>query len=501
MVLEKGRHVGAHALSGAVLDPAPLDELLTAEQRARMPVLCHVARERFYRLTKRHALPIPFVPPAMHAKGLPIISLSAFTKFLGELCEEAGAEIYTEMTASELLEENGRVVGVRIGDKGIDKDGSHKPSFELGPDVRARAVVLGEGACGVLTERLIAAHGLPAHAEPQAYAIGIKEIIETAPRDDRAGTIMHTFGFPLDWRTYGGGFIYGLSPTQVALGLVTGLDYRDARLNPHDLFREFKRHPLVQRHIAGGRVIGYGAKVLPEGGLHAMPELVADGALIVGDGAGMLDSVRLKGIHLALQAAMAAGDTLCDAIQRDDFSRAALAGYADAFHTMDAGRHLRRVRNVRAWFALGMPAGVMATGMSLLSGGLLPLRLRRRTTDAAHTTPATAPAPPSPPAQGDTDFDRLADLFHSGTQHDEHQPCHLHIIDPERCRRECIAVYGAPCTRFCPAQVYTLADDGDSIRIEAANCLHCKTCAIKDPLNNIEWRLPEGGGGPRYVGM
>lgn len=501
MVLEKGRYVGAHVLSGAVLDPAPLAALLTLEERARMPVLCHVVKERFYRLTSRHAVPIPFVPPAMRAKGMPLISLSSFTKFLGDLCEDAGAEIYTEMTAVELLEEHGRIVGVRVGDKGVDKDGTPKASFEPGPEVRAKAVVLGEGACGVLTERLIATRGLAASAEPQAYAIGIKEIIETTPRPERQGVIMHTFGYPLDWRTYGGGFVYGISPSQIALGLVVGLDYRTAHLNPHDLFRAFKRQPLIARHIAGGRTVAYGAKVLPEGGLHAMPELAADGALIVGDGAGMLDSVRLKGIHLALCAGIAAGDTLCECVQRGDCSRDMLAGYARRFYASDAGRQLRRVRNVRTWFSLGMPAGVLATGMALLTGGLLPLRLRRRTTDAQHLRAASTPAPPSPPAHGDTDLDRLGDLFFSGTQHDEQQPCHLHIIDPERCRRECIAVYGAPCTRFCPAQVYTLAEDGEHIRIDAANCLHCKTCAIKDPLGNIEWRLPEGGGGPRYVGM
>ncbi|MCX7004704.1 MAG: electron transfer flavoprotein-ubiquinone oxidoreductase [bacterium] len=506
MILEKGKHVGAHVLSGAVVDPAPLRELLTEEELAAMPVAAHVRQERFYRLTRRHALRLPFLPPALRAKGYPIVSLGALCKYLAALCEQAGAEIYTEMAAAEVLEENGTVVGVRVGDKGLDKDGQPTDRCEPGPEIRARVTILGEGACGVLTQRLIERHALAADANPQAYAVGIKEIIETPARPARAGTIVHTFGYPLDYATYGGGFVYGISPTEVALGLVVALDYRNAGLNPHEEFLKFKAHPLVRDLIRDGHVVGYGAKMLPEGGLFAVPELVTPGALIVGDGGGLLDAVRLKGIHLAMQSGIAAGDTLAEALAAGAPTPANLAGYPQRLRATSGWRQMQRVRNVRACFAWGAVPGVLAAGASLMLGGwVIPGRLRMH---ADHEclrkgTPATPGEKEHAPKElpEALALDRLTDVFHAGITHDEHQPCHLKIKDRARCVRECLAVYGAPCTRFCPAQVYTLADDGTEIKIDAANCLHCKTCQVKDPLQNIEWTLPEGGSGPNYPGL
>lgn len=503
LVIEKGRYVGAHVLSGSIVDPEPLGELLSKEEQIAMPVESAVASESLYRLMRGHALRLPWTPPPMRAKGFPLMSLAKFTQYLGQLCEKAGAEIHAGFTVAELLKKDGRVIGVRIGDKGIDKQGNPKPNFEPGPDVFAKVVVLGEGACGALTEKLIEEHGLAAGANPQTYAVGIKELYELPPDPARAGKVVHTFGWPHDYSTYGGGFIYCLNEKEVAVGLATALDYKDAALNPHELFRAFKRHPLVKPFIAGGKVTGYGAKVIPEGGYHSAPNLVADGVLIVGDGAGLLDSLRLKGIHIAIQSGLAAGDTLFECWKKQDFSLAALGEYPRRFRSMSGWKQMKRVKNVRACFAFGAVPGLLGSALSIFSGGLLPPGRLRIKPDWTGLRPPSTKAGTEPVANGDRDLqmDRLSDLFFSGTEHEEDQPSHLKIPDPEKCLKECIPVYGAPCTLFCPAQVYTIAEDGSGIRIDASNCLHCKTCTIKDPFQNIEWGLPEGGGGPRYTRM
>lgn len=500
LVIEKGRQVGAHVLSGAILDPEALDEVLTIGEQGAMPVESVVTSEALYRLGARGALRLPWIPPPMRAKGFPLVSLAKFTQYVGQLCEKAGAEIHAGFTVAEFLKKDGRVVGVRIGDKGIDKQGNPKPNFEPGPDVYAKVVVLGEGACGALTEKLIEEHGLAKGANPQTYAIGIKELVELPSNPVRAGKVIHTFGYPHDYFTYGGGFVYCLNDKDVAVGLATALDYKDAGLNPHDLFRAFKRHPLVSRLIAGGKVTGYGAKVIPEGGFHSAPALAADGVLIVGDGAGLLDSLRLKGIHIAIQSGTAAGDTLFECWTKQDFSAAMLQGYPRRFRAMSGWRQMKRVKNVRACFALGAIPGLLGSAMSIFTGGLLPPGRFRIGEDWKGLRPS-AGKPGAENTDRELQMDRLSDLFFSGTEHEEDQPSHLKIPDPKICLEKCIPAYGAPCTRFCPAQVYTIAEDGSGIRIDASNCLHCKTCTIKDPFQNIEWGLPEGGGGPRYTRM
>ena len=502
VILEKGAFVGAHVLSGALIDPEPLVELLDENERRAMPVESVVGADGFSYLTPRHAFRLPWVPPMMRAKGLPLVSLTKFTQYLGKLCEAAGAEIYTGFAAVELLKDSGRVMGVRVGDKGIDRNGARKPNYEAGPHIESKAVVLGEGADGVLTERLVGTGGL-AGSNPQTYAVGIKEVVELPPDPKRAGTALHTFGYPLDSSTYGGGFLYGLNDTQVAVGLVVALDYRNPRLNPHDLFRAFKAHPRIQRAIAGGKVIGYGAKMLPEGGYYAVPRLVADGVMMVGDSAGLLDTLRLKGIHIAIQSGIAAGDTLFECWQKNDFSLGAFQEYPRRFHSMSGWRQMNRVRNVRASFARGMIPGMIAAGLSVFTGGLLPAGRRTLERDYAAMKPLdkTAALGSTQPTDQALQMDRLSDLYHSGTRHEEDQPSHLKIPDPTICCEKCIPTYGAPCTKFCPAQVYNLSDDGKSIRVDFANCLHCGTCEVKDPYRNIEWHLPEGDGGPRYQGM
>lgn len=500
MVIEKGAAVGAHALSGAVMDPTPLAELLTAEELAALPVEARVTGETMARLSPTGHTKVPWAPPEMHAHNFPIVSLSKFTAWLGTLAEAAGAEVYPDMPGAELLFEGDRVGGVRLRDKGWDKHGQKRAHFEAGADIRAQVVVLGEGACGYLTEQLIKRQQLAKDANPQAYALGIKEVLEVPAAPDRVGQIFHTFGYPLDSHTYGGGFLYRMSATRVALGLVTALDYAPAEINTHDLFRAFKAHPLIAKEIEGGEVVGYGAKVLPEGGFFAVPELATAGALIVGDAAGLLDSVRLKGIHLAVQSGLAAGDTLFDCWQQRDFSSEALRAYPVRFKQMQGWKDLHKVRNARAAFKFGMLPGVMATGLSLVTKGALPPgRIRREADHAGLKKLGMCAKSPAPPRANSSkqQLDLLTDLFHSGTKHEEDQPAHLHILQPERCP-ECIVNFGAPCTRFCPAQVYELEEHAPRIRIQASNCLHCKTCQIKDPLQNIEWVTPEGGGGPAY---
>lgn len=500
-VLEKGRNVGSHVLSGAVIDPAGFDGLLTEEEVARMPVEARVGRESFHLLVDAsHALRIPWVPPMMQAHGYPVGSLTKLTQYLAQLCEREGAEIYTGFAAVELLEDaRGRVVGVRTGDKGIDHQGKPKANHALGEEIVAKAVVLGEGACGVLTDKLIARKGLEGR-RGQSYALGIKEVVEVPADESRVGEIAHTFGYPADAATYGGGFVYHVSPTQVMICYAYALDYAHPEVDPHALFRLFKAHPAVAGHIAGGKSVAYGAKVIPEGGYYSVPNGVADGALIVGDGAGLVDTLRIKGVHIALQSGRAAAETLADCWLRNDFSLGALKPYGERLRATSGWRQLWRVRNVRAPFSTNLVLGVLSAGCAWATRGAFPFWPVPLEPDHEALLPLRGGRLPPPAALpvGPTSPDRLTDVFMSGTIHDEDQPCHLKIRDRSTCAA-CITKYGAPCQRFCPAEVYRLEDG--HIHVDFSNCLHCKTCQIKDPYQNIEWTFPQGGDGPRYTRM
>jgi electron-transferring-flavoprotein dehydrogenase len=503
MIIEKGATVGGHVLSGAVIDPAPLKELLTPEEYASMPVQTIVKHERVMRLSAGGAMRLPWVPAEMHSQGLPIVSLSRVVKWLSGLVEAAGAEVYTDMAGAELLWEGDRVAGVRLRDRGWDKHGQKRSQFEAGADIRAKVVVLGEGASGYLTEGLVARKHLAEDRNPQAYALGIKELFNVPAAPERVGEVIHTFGYPLDCSTYGGGFVYRVSDTRVAVGLVTGLDYRPAELNTHELFRAFKAHPVVAKEIAGGEVVSYGAKVLPEAGYFAIPDLATDGAVIVGDGGGLLDSVRLKGVHMAVYSGMAAGDALWGCWQKKDWSTALLKDYPARLQNTRGWADLYKIRNVRASFKFGMVPGIMATGMSVMTKGLLPPgRVRRQPDHAGMARIGASCKLPVPPKANSSkqQLDLLTDVFHSGTKHEEHQPSHVHILDRALCLK-CKEEFGAPCTRFCPAQVYEWDETEKQVRVSFTNCLHCKTCQIKNPKRNIEWVTPEGGGGPAYTDM
>ena len=501
MILEKGLYPGAHVLSGAVMDPAPLKRLLSEEEFASLPMYGPVTSEKFSYLTPRHAFDLPMTPPPMKARGYPIVSLSAITRRLAELCEAAGAEIYTEMPVTALLEEEGRVVGVRLGDKGVDKDGKPKSNFEPGADVRAKMVILGEGAQGVVTRQLIEKYHLDQDANEQAYALGIKEIFEVPADPGRVGHILHSFGYPLPYDMYGGGFVYCLDETHVAVGLVTALDYRRPEANLHELFRAYKAHPRINAFLTAGKAVAYGAKILPEGGLFAVPRLIAEGAMIVGDGGGLLDAVRLKGAHLAVESGIAAGNTLFNCWKNDDWSLARLQSYLTALEASEGWKKMHQYRNARQWFDYGLLPGMAAIGASFLTQGLLPPGRKSKAEDHPVRCTGAKKEISLPTLERHVEkthkLDIASDLYLSGTEHDENQPGHLVITDPERCK-ECIQLYNAPCTRFCPAEVYELPDGTEKITIQPSNCLHCKTCQIKCSLKNIEWTLPEGGGGPRY---
>lgn len=499
-IIDKGRNVGSHVLSGAVIDPSGFEGLLTPEEVAKMPIEARVKKEAFYMLTESGSMHIPWMPSMMHAEGFPVGSLTKLVIYLAQLCEKEGAEVYTGFTGSELIEDaQGRIIGAKTGCKGVDHDGIKKTNYLEGEEIYARTVVLGEGPSGVLTKRLLAQKDMFGMRR-QSYALGIKEIIEVSPNPDRVGEIMHTFGYPSDSQTYGGGFVYQTAPNQVMVGYVYGLDYASATANPHKLFRKFKSHPVVEPYLRGGKVVAYGAKMIPEGGFFAVPEVYNDGVLIVGDGAGLVDSLRIKGVHIAMTSGRIAGETLASCWMKNNFSKEELRQYDVKLKETDAWQQLKRVKNVRASFSKGIMTGVMSAGFAWATYGAFPFwqvdikrdfegmkSLSESASDDLQL-PITLLSP-----------DRLTDVFMSGTKHEENQPCHIHILDPQRCIKECLPKYGAPCLLFCPARVYALEDD--HIHVDFSNCLHCKTCQIKDPLQNIEWTLPQGGDGPRYTRM
>ena len=502
MIIDKGRNVGSHALSGAVIDMSGFMGLLTADEIRKIPIEARVNgnKESFHMLFEKHSMKLPWMPPMMKSHGYPVGSLTKLTQYLSGLCEKEGAKVCTGFAATELIEDNtGRIIGARTGEKGIDREGKPKSNYLPSETVYAKTVVLGEGACGILTQKLIKGKGLEGDRE-QSYALGIKEIIEIPADEKRVGEIAHTFGYPADTTTYGGGFIYHVSPAQVMICYVYALDYANPEADTHLLFRKFKAQPMVAEHISGGKATAYGAKVIPEGGYYSTPEVVADGALIVGDGAGLVDTLRIKGIHLAAQSGRAAAETLAECWLNNDFSHKALSAYGGLLKKTEGWKQLCRVRNVRAPFSTHLALGMMCAGTAWATFGAFPFwqvpmeadwkalnSLPGGKTHIVETIAATLESP-----------DRLTDVFMSGAIHDEDQPCHLKIRDRARCV-ECIKKYGAPCRLFCPAEVYRLEED--QIHIDFSNCLHCKTCQIKDPYRNIEWTFPQGGDGPRYTRM
>lgn len=510
LVIDKAGSVGNHSLSGAVVDPVSLRELFPGLKDEDFPFISPVKRDQVCYLTAGGQFPIPgpLLPAAMHNHGNFIVSVAEMTRWMAAKCEEVGVEVYTEFAATELLREGDKIVGVRMGDKGLEKNGHPGPTFSPGMDLLARVTVLGEGTRGYLAQQLIQDFGLDRDANPQIWGLGIKELIEIPAGRIEKGAVIHTLGYPFDLNTYGGTFTYALEDTLVAVGLVFGLDYPNPLMESHGLFLRFKKHPMIAKIIEGGKVVEYGAKTLPEGGFFALPRLAVDGAVLVGDSAGFLNSMRLKGIHLAIKSGMLAGAKLCQALISGDTSTAAL-DYRLEFDASWAGQEMKKVRNFRQWFHNGaIPgffSGMMATGLQVVSGGALPSGRKSTPPDNQGLRLASAGMPtPKTPTDESLYLDILTDVYKSGSIHREEQPSHCKILDTEACKR-CNREYASPCTRFCPSKVYEEELDADgqfqSIRVNFANCVHCKTCEIKDPLENIRWTPPEGGDGPKYRRM
>jgi len=513
-VLEKAREVGGHALSGAVLDPSALAQLIPEFKSKEAPLASEVLHDHVHFLTRGSKVTFPITPPPLVNHGHYIISLNHFVKWLGGLVEAEGVDLFTGFPAVEVLYEGDAVVGVRTGDRGIGKHGERKPGFEPGVDIRAKVTILADGVRGNLTKAVVRRLALDAGRQPQLYALGIKELWDVPADRVAPGTVIHTLGYPLRMEEFGGGFIYSMPEGRLAVGFVTGLDYKDPMFDPHVRFQHFKRHPYVAGLLAGGQMVRYGAKALPEGGWHTIPRVYAGGLLIAGDAGGFLNSIRLKGVHLAMRTGMLAAETAFDAVTSGDSSAARLRGYEAAIDSSEVRRELYPVRNVHQSFGYGLVAGMAYSGLSLLSGGWwvrdpMPAHAgyeRMQTLAAYYRDGRPDPDAVQNPARIDRQltFDRLTNVHFSGTRHAEDQPSHLIVHDADICRTRCREEYGNTCTRFCPANVYEMVDAGDGSRrlqINASNCVHCKTCDIMDPYQIIDWVPPEGGGGPGYEGM
>ena len=511
MVIEKGGEIGNHGFSGAVVDPKTLRELFPGEDITE-GLDAPVASDALWFLTNGGKIAAPFTPAPLNNHGKFVASLSNLTKWLAAKAEAAGADVFPAFPGQELLWEGDRVVGVRIGDKGVAHDGTHKSNYEPGPDLLAKVVVLGEGPRGTLAKAAIARLGLDRDRDPQVYAVGIKELWKV-PGRLAAGSVIHTLGAPL-WDTFGGGWVYGMSDDIIDIGLVTGLDYADPTTDPHDNFQRFKLHPAIRPLLEGGEMIRYGAKAIPEGGLHAMPRMYGDGLCIIGDSAGFLNGMRLKGIHLAMKSGMLAAEAIVAALQADDTSSGALGKYETLFRSSWAFEELHAARNFHQGFSGGMWGGLVNAQLGMMTGGR-GFGVRDRLSGAhgyarmkKHASADGNAASKRIVPDGTLTFDKLTDVFKSGTLHDEDQPPHLHVADTNICADRCTSEYGNPCQYFCPAKVYephfSLVDGKPAeghLQINFSNCVHCKTCDIMDPYQIITWVPPQGGEGPVYTGM
>ena len=521
-LLEKAREAGQHCLSGALLDPRSMKELLPGFEN-EAPIDAVVHKEAVHFLTRTAHYQLPLTPPPLQDHGNYVISINRFVKWLARKVEEAGITIFTGFAGSELLYDgaNGdrRVTGVRTDDKGVDKLNQRKSNFEPGYDIKAKVVVLAEGARGSLSKQLLQKFDLMKDRNPQTYGIGVKELWEVPSGRIEAGEVIYTMGYPLSTKEYGGAWIYGSPGTNskqntLSLGFVTGLDYRDPRLDPQHVLQAFKQHPLISSLLDGGKMIRYGAKSLPYGGWWSLPPLAGDGWLIVGDSAGFLNSARLNGIHLAIKSGMLAAETVFEALVKSDSSAATLGKFQRRVETSWIHDELWPVRNFHQGFSNGLVAGMFNTMLQELFDGGLRNRVPSHPGYQNLAPLAALPADGGQeahllgPAKGDGNlsFDKLTDLYHSGTRHEEDQPAHLLIQDTDVCNARCLKEFGNPCQNFCPANVYEMVDDsaspnGKRISLNPANCVHCKTCDIQDPYQIITWVPPEGGGGPNYDGM
>ena len=513
LVLEKAEEVGYHILSGAVMDPRGMSEIFPDWQAKGCPIESPVTFDCVDYLKangKSQRLTGALVPPPLKNHGNFIVSLYRVVRWLKEQAEGLGIDVYPGFAGASVNYDGVRVTGVQTRDAGLDKHRARKPQFQPGMNIRAKVTVFAEGTRGSLAKGLIAKLGLDRGQNHQLYETGVKEIwrLPEARAKELTGHVIHTLGAPLGTSGYGGGWIYGLSENRLSLGYVVGLYHPDVKLDPHALFTQWKQHPAVAAYLAGGEILRYGAKTIPGGGYHSMPKLFGDGFVLVGDTAGFVNMARLKGIHLALKSGMLAAETLCEALGKDDTSAAALAAYSTRFEASWAKTELYRVRNFRQAFQSGFFAGLIDAGVQQITGGRGLLARRTARADHERRAPLSAAHLVKPAFDGKLALDKLTDVFHSGAVHEEDQPAHLVVRDPDLCVTRCTQEYGNPCQHFCPAAVYEWphADAGAArkagvVVINFSNCVHCKTCDVADPYQIIEWTVPEGGGGPKYIDM
>ena len=513
-VLEKAREVGQHNLSGAVLDPRAMDELLPG-WRDEAPLDAQVERESFYYLTQKKAYRAPMMPPPMRDHGNYIISINRFVKWLSEKVEQAGITVFTGFAGAELRFDGDRLASVITDDKGVDKTGQKKSNFEPGYELKSKITILAEGTRGSLTKQLVGKFNLDKNRNPQTYGVGVKELWEVPSGRVRKGEVILTLGWPLTTKEYGGSWLYGAKDNLVSLGYVTGLDYADPRLDPQRVLQQWKRHPHIATLLEGGKMIRYGAKSIPYGGWFSMTQLAGNGWMIVGDSAGFLNSQRLKGIHLAIKSGMLAAEAAYEALVANNFSAKQLKSFKEKVDASWIKDELWEVRNFHQGFENGLIHGLFHTALQQLTGGrglhaVYTMHAGHRRMKHLDQLPADggAEARVLGKAKGDgrLSFDKLTDLYHSGTKHEEDQPSHLVIHDTNICNTRCVTEFGNPCQHFCPANVYEMEEASDTpsgkrIHLNPSNCVHCKTCDIMDPYEIITWVPPEGGGGPNYDGM
>ena len=511
-VIEKGSEVGAHILSGAVFESKALDELIPDWKDKGAPLDTKASKDEFYFATKGKGWRLPkiLMPPQMHNRGNYIISLGNLCRWLGKQAEELGVEIYPGFPAAEVLyDEKGVVRGVATGDMGRASDFSEKTSFEPGIELLGKFTFFAEGVRGSLSKQIIEKFNLTASVEPQTYGIGLKELWEIDPEKHQKGLVQHTFGWPLDKKTYGGTFLYHLDNNLVSFGLVVALDYENPYLSPFEEMQRAKTHPIIRKHLEGGRRIAYGARAINEGGLQAIPKLVFPGGALIGCSAGFVNVPKIKGSHNAMMSGMLAAESAFNALTgKDKPSNRTLVSYPEKLKNSWVWTELKEARNCRPAFRWGLLAGTIISGFELWTKGLIPWTLGHRADHTSLKLAANSSEIVYPKPDGKLTFDRLSSVFISNTTHEEDQPCHLTLDDPEVPILVNYERYSSPEQRYCPAGVYEIVEiAGDSgemipkLQINAQNCLHCKTCDIKDPNQNINWVTPEGGGGPNYPNM
>lgn len=513
-VIEKSAALGNHCVSGAIMNPIALSELLPEYEKLSCPISNTVQNEKLVYLTRNRAIRIPFNPKYTRDHGFPIISLSRFSQWLGLIAEEMGVMILPEYCGKEIIfgPDDKTVTGVRIGDKGLDKNHNPLPQFEPGPDILAKVTVLGEGPRGSLFGQLDKLLGLSQKRAPQIYEIGIKEVIQVPSNGgfkSGRGNVIHALGFPLGTKLAGGGFVYELDGNLISLGYLTALGYEDPGYDPYDNLLAFKHHPFIAEIIKDGEVIEQGARTVSNGGLYSVPELVFDGGMVIGACGGIQNPQQLKGIHPSMKTGMLAAEGIMVAFEKQDFSKESLSGYQQLFEKswvradMSQGRNFSQAlakKSVLKFFHIG--AQYLTNGRGVVDGMKI---------DADDTTfrkvPPVADAAKNAalPTDGRLYLDKLTGVYLAKTKHREDQPNHLLIIDPEICEGQCYTLYGNPCVKFCPGQVYETewdeAREKPVLRLNPSNCLHCKTCEIKDPFHNISWTCPEGGSGPGYINL